>query len=52
MPEYPDLTVYLECLERRALGRPLTGLRLGRPFVLRTVEPHPCLLYTSPSPRD
>jgi len=41
MPEYPDLTVYLECLERRALGRPLTGLRLGSPFVLRTVEPRP-----------
>ena len=39
MPEYPDLTLYLEALERRALGRVLTAVRLGSPFVLRTAEP-------------
>lgn len=41
MPELPDLTVYLECIEARALGQPLRKLRLGNPFVLRTVQPRP-----------
>jgi formamidopyrimidine-DNA glycosylase len=39
MPELPDLTVYLEALEARVLGQPLTGARLGNPFLLRTVDP-------------
>jgi formamidopyrimidine-DNA glycosylase len=39
MPELPDVTVYIEALERRILGRPLIGVRLGSPFVLRSVEP-------------
>ena len=39
MPELPDVAVYLEALERRVLGRTLTGVRLISPFVLRTVEP-------------
>ena len=39
MPELPDVAVYLEALERRVLGRTLTGVRLLSPFVLRTVEP-------------
>ncbi|MBK7860083.1 MAG: formamidopyrimidine-DNA glycosylase [Archangiaceae bacterium] len=39
MPEYPDLTVYLECLKPRVLGRPLKKVRLGSPFLLRSVEP-------------
>ncbi|MGZ4808941.1 MAG: Fpg/Nei family DNA glycosylase [Thermoanaerobaculia bacterium] len=39
MPELPDVVVYLEALERRILGQVLLGLRLGNPFVLRTVEP-------------
>ncbi|MBI3180753.1 MAG: formamidopyrimidine-DNA glycosylase [Myxococcales bacterium] len=39
MPEYPDITVYLECLGRRVLGQPLEQVRLGSPFVLRTAEP-------------
>ena len=33
------MVVYIEALERRILGRPLTGVRLVSPFVLRTVEP-------------
>ena len=41
MPELPDLTVYLECLEARALGHTLRSLRLGNPFVLRSVAPRP-----------
>jgi formamidopyrimidine-DNA glycosylase len=39
MPELPDITIYLEALERRVLGQPITGIRLLNPFVLRSVEP-------------
>jgi formamidopyrimidine-DNA glycosylase len=39
MPELPDVTVYIESLESRVLGRVLSGIRLGSPFVLRTVAP-------------
>jgi formamidopyrimidine-DNA glycosylase len=39
VPELPDVTVYLDCLRPRVLGRPLEKLRLGSPFVLRTVDP-------------
>jgi formamidopyrimidine-DNA glycosylase len=44
MPELPDLSVYLECLEARALGQTLKAIRLGNPFVLRTVSPRPAEL--------
>jgi formamidopyrimidine-DNA glycosylase len=39
MPELPDVTAYIEALEGRVVGRTLSGVRLGSPFVLRTVEP-------------
>jgi formamidopyrimidine-DNA glycosylase len=39
MPELPDITVYIEALERRIVGRPLKGVRLASPFLLRTVDP-------------
>ncbi len=39
MPELPDIVVYVECLERRLRGRTLTRVRLGNPFLLRSVEP-------------
>lgn len=39
MPELPDITVYIEALERRVLGEPLEGVRLGNPFLLRTAVP-------------
>ena len=39
MPELPDVTVYIEALEARVLGRELAGLRLGSPFLLRSVTP-------------
>lgn len=39
MPELPDLTVYLEHLERRIRGVRLQGIRLASPFVLRSVTP-------------
>ncbi|HEV2351939.1 MAG TPA: DNA-formamidopyrimidine glycosylase family protein [Terriglobia bacterium] len=39
MPELPDITIYIEALEARILGRQLTGIRLGSPFLLRSVTP-------------
>ena len=41
MPELPDLSVYQECIERRAGMQTLRAIRLGKPFVLRTVQPRP-----------
>jgi len=39
MPELPDITIYLEALERRILGKPLQQVTLKNPFLLRTVDP-------------
>jgi formamidopyrimidine-DNA glycosylase len=39
VPELPDVTVYIECLESRVLGRPLLKVRLASPFLLRSVTP-------------
>jgi len=39
VPELPDLTVYLEHIDRRLEGETLTGIRLASPFLLRTVAP-------------
>lgn len=39
MPEYPDVQVYCDRIEALIVGRPLLGLRIGSPFLLRTVEP-------------
>ena len=39
MPELPDITVYIEALDRRIRGRPLRGVRLASPFLLRSVDP-------------
>ena len=39
MPELPDITVYIEALEERTLGKAMTGVRVVNPFVLRTVDP-------------
>jgi formamidopyrimidine-DNA glycosylase len=39
MPELPDVTVYVEALERRVVGQPLAGFAMLNVFVLRTVEP-------------
>jgi formamidopyrimidine-DNA glycosylase len=41
MPELPDVTVYVEALQKRVMGQTLTKMRLASPFVLRTVEPSP-----------
>ncbi|MCX6952127.1 MAG: formamidopyrimidine-DNA glycosylase [Verrucomicrobia bacterium] len=39
MPELPDITVYLEALERRVVGRLLEKVRVVDVFVLRTAMP-------------
>jgi formamidopyrimidine-DNA glycosylase len=41
VPELPDLTVYLEHLERRTHADVLERIRLGSAFVLRTIAPRP-----------
>jgi len=39
VPELPDIAAYLEALEPRVIGRTLERVRLGSPFLLRTLEP-------------
>lgn len=39
MPELPDLSLYVDHLERRVVGRALVDVRLASMFLLRTVEP-------------
>src|SRR5687767_15896811 len=39
MPELPDITVYLDALERRVMGRKLERVLLVNMFVLRTAIP-------------
>src|ERR1700709_733159 len=39
MPELPDITVYLEALERRVVGQVLEKIRVLDGFVLRTAVP-------------
>jgi formamidopyrimidine-DNA glycosylase len=39
MPELPDITVYVEALQRFVAGQTLQEIRLKTPFLLRTVDP-------------
>ena len=39
MPELPDVTIYVEQLERRLLGATVEGIRVRSPNLLRTAEP-------------
>jgi formamidopyrimidine-DNA glycosylase len=39
MPELPDITVYIEALERRILDRPLQQVKITSPFLLRSADP-------------
>ncbi len=39
MPELPDIEVYIEALDRRVTGQVLQRVRLGSPFLLRSVDP-------------
>jgi formamidopyrimidine-DNA glycosylase len=44
VPELPDVVVYLESLAPRVIGQPLERLRLGNPFLVRTIDPPPAAL--------
>ena len=39
MPELPDVLLYIESLKPRILNQPLEKVRLGSPFVVRSVTP-------------
>jgi formamidopyrimidine-DNA glycosylase len=39
MPELPDITVYIEAIEKRILGETLEKIRIVSPFLLRTASP-------------
>lgn len=39
MPEYPDIVVYIEALEKRLQGVTLDRVRIATPFLLRTALP-------------
>ncbi len=39
MPELPDVSVYVEAIERHVRGRTLEAVRIGGPSLLRSVEP-------------
>src|SRR4026208_197487 len=39
MPEYPDIVVYLEALEKRIHNRTLQRVYIASPFLLRTAAP-------------
>ena len=39
MPELPDIVLYLEALAPRVLNQPLERVRIGNPFLVRTVTP-------------
>ncbi len=39
MPELPDITIYIEALERRIVGERLETVRIHAPFLLRTFDP-------------
>ncbi|HEV7395742.1 MAG TPA: DNA-formamidopyrimidine glycosylase family protein [Pyrinomonadaceae bacterium] len=39
MPEYPDIVVYIEALQKRIHSQTLERVRVGSPFLLRTAAP-------------
>ena len=41
MPELPDVELYVHALRPRIVHQPLERIRLGNPFVVRTIEPAP-----------
>jgi formamidopyrimidine-DNA glycosylase len=44
MPELPDVELYVGALRARVLSQPIERLRIGNPFVVRTIEPEPAAL--------
>jgi formamidopyrimidine-DNA glycosylase len=48
VPEYPDLTVYIEALESHIRDQPLEKIRIQSPSLLKSVSPTPASLEGSP----
>ncbi len=44
MPELPEITVYLDALQRFVVGQPLDRLRIASPSLLRTFDPPASIL--------
>jgi formamidopyrimidine-DNA glycosylase len=44
MPELPDVELYIGTLTPRILRQPLEQLRIGNPFIVRTIDPPPAAL--------
>ena len=45
VPELPDVVTYIEALTPRVVGQPLERVRIGNPFVIRSIEPAPSELH-------
>ena len=45
MPELPDVTVYIEALQARIVGKMLQRIDIAGPYLLRTFEPMPADLH-------
>jgi formamidopyrimidine-DNA glycosylase len=41
VPELPDVTVYIDALQARIVGRRLERISIASPFLLRSIEPRP-----------
>ena len=39
MPELPDVTVYVELIAAKTVGRTIDCVRIASPFVVRSVDP-------------
>jgi len=39
LPELPDVTVYVECIVAKCVGRTIERVRIASPFVVRSVDP-------------
>lgn len=39
MPELPNITIYIEAMQKRILNQSLQRVRIAHPFLLRTAEP-------------
>jgi formamidopyrimidine-DNA glycosylase len=39
VPELPDISAYISALEPRVMGQPVEKIRIGTPFLLRTLRP-------------
>lgn len=48
VPEYPDITVYIERLSQKFRGEVLEGVRLASPFLVRTAVPPLSSLFGRP----